>query len=748
MASEIELERMIIRLIGDGSSYQKMLKDAETATRSVSRTVEAVGKKIEAIGGSINKAGRSVANFGKTLAVGVTAPLAAMNGAVIKAGADFDSGFAGVRKTVNGTALELNQLRDGFRALALEIPVSTTELLKIGEAAGQLGIEQKNILSFTKTMAQLAASTNLTVEEGAVDLARFANIMTLPQEQIENLGSSIVALGNNFATSEREILSMSTRLAGAGKSMGLTSAQVTGIATALSSLGMEAEAGGTAMSMFLSSMAKSVALGGKDLEGMAKTAELSVEQFSKLFREDTLGAVNAVIVGLGKLDKETREIALTEMGVDGARMADEFRRLANNTGILKKAVDLSTQAFAENLALVNEANQRFQTFWSKVQLLKNEFADLAVDLFDLMRPALETTLSKIREFTRWLKALSPETKIAILNFAKVAAVLGPVAIALGTAITAVGTMTLATGALTTALTALTWPIVATIAGIAALGVVIGGVIAYLVGADGLAEAFNIVMARVENFATSAAGFLAHFGQNVGILGNWFRDNWKTIIDDLGSLFGTWIGNSIQNLGVFVTTGARLFAVFAGFVSGIFKRVFSSDFLYWVVEGVKQALSVFTQFAGKAWEALRAAFTGKKVDFGDFVKQLEKDFQAGAADLNPIDAIQKVLEEQAAQLRNPLEGFKGTTPLPELILSGMPEVPRNALADKSALGAIAAPFEAAAQPGSKERVAVQQFADRAGQMANGTVESLLSRIAEAVEKDPTRLVFEPANLGSP
>lgn len=48
--AETELESMIVRLIGDGSPYQKMIEQAETSTKQAATTIEAATKKIEGFG--------------------------------------------------------------------------------------------------------------------------------------------------------------------------------------------------------------------------------------------------------------------------------------------------------------------------------------------------------------------------------------------------------------------------------------------------------------------------------------------------------------------------------------------------------------------------------------------------------------------------------------------------------------------------------------------------------------------------
>ncbi|WP_105152678.1 phage tail tape measure protein, partial [Streptococcus suis] len=121
-------------------------------------------------------------------------------------------------------------LRAGIRNMAKEIPASTTEISAVAEAAGQLGIKTENVLDFTRVMIDMGQSTNLSAEEAANSMARLANITQMPQDKFDELGSTIVSLGNNFATTESEILEMGLRLAGTGNLVGLTEAQIMGLA--------------------------------------------------------------------------------------------------------------------------------------------------------------------------------------------------------------------------------------------------------------------------------------------------------------------------------------------------------------------------------------------------------------------------------------------------------------------------------------------------------------------------------------
>ena len=203
--------------------------------------------RMKKAGDSLESAGKKMQNFsdkagkvGNTLSATITAPIVAGATVAVKSAMDFESAFAGVRKTVDATEEQFAELEQGIRDMAKEVPASAAAIAEVGEAAGQLGIQTENILGFTRVMIDLGEATNLTATEGAEVLAQFANVTQMSQKDFDRLGSTIVALGNNFATTEADIVNMAQRLAGAGKQVGMSEAEIMALATALSSVGIEA----------------------------------------------------------------------------------------------------------------------------------------------------------------------------------------------------------------------------------------------------------------------------------------------------------------------------------------------------------------------------------------------------------------------------------------------------------------------------------------------------------------------------
>ena len=260
---------------------------------------------------SLKTVGKKMTSLGKGLTAGLTVPILGLGALVVKAASDFESAFAGVRKTVDATEEEYAALETGIREMSKHLSATPEEIAAVMEAAGQLGISQENLLGFTETMVNLGVSTNMSSIDAAVALARLANITQMPQDQFDELGSTVVALGNNLATTESDIVAMGLRLAGAGSIIGLTEAQILGMAGALSSVGIESQAGGSAFSRVMVDMANTVA---SATTGTVNNTEAIVKQRAKL------GLLNSQLAIAAQKQSE-----FTDKTAESTRMSNQLR---------------------------------------------------------------------------------------------------------------------------------------------------------------------------------------------------------------------------------------------------------------------------------------------------------------------------------------------------------------------------------------------------------------------------------------
>lgn len=388
------------------------------------------------------KIGETTGKIGSTMTKTITAPLVAGAGVVTKFAADFDTAMVGVSKTVDMTDKEFAAMSNSIRGMAKEMPASAVEIAGVAEAAGQLGIEKENILGFTKTMIDLGETTNLTADEAATSFAKFANITQMPQTEFDKLGSVVVDLGNNMATTEKDIVSMGTRLAGTGNQVGLTEAEIMGLAAAMSSVGIEAEAGGSAMSTTLKKINTEVLSGGDKLKGYAQVAGMSANQFAEAWKSRPTEALTSFISGLKDIQASGGDVnsVLKELGITGLRETDTLTRLAGAGDLLGSAFDIATGAFSENVALANEAEKRYESFGAKMDMFKNKLTDAGITIGTVLMPYIEKLVDGIGNLADKIAAADPAlVKIGVV-IATFAAAIGPVLIIISKIATVIGTV--------------------------------------------------------------------------------------------------------------------------------------------------------------------------------------------------------------------------------------------------------------------------------------------------------------------
>ena len=285
---------------------------------------------------------------------------------------EFEDTFAGVRKTVNDSEENLRKIEWGLIDMSKKIPMSVKELWSIAEMWGQLGVATSDLLWFTDVIAKLSVSTNLTAEKAATDFARIANITQEPLQNVDRMGASVVALGNNFATTESEIVNFATNIAGAWEISGLTTDQIFAISAAFSSVGIEAEAGGTATQKVLLAINNAVNKWGKELQAYARISGQSAEEFKRTWKDNAGEGFLAFVQGLQNAGQDAN-LVLEEMGLKDVRLQKAFLSLANAGDLLNNTLETANQAREENNALQEEADKRFQTTTSQIQIQNNKW---------------------------------------------------------------------------------------------------------------------------------------------------------------------------------------------------------------------------------------------------------------------------------------------------------------------------------------------------------------------------------------
>ncbi len=364
-------------------------------------------------------------------------PLSALSAAVIvgatKTAIDFEDAWTGVTKTVNATPQQFEKINAGLKDLAQNTSSTYQDIAHYAELAGQMGIPTDSIVGFTKTITQLGDTTNLVGEEAAQSIAKFSNVMVSQSKKTNTyysrLGSTIVDLGNKFSTTESDIMDMATRLGVAGKMVGLNSNQVLGLSTALSSLGIEAAAGGSSVSKMLKTIDLSVSTGDKKLQKFAEVSGMTSQQFQKAWGEDAAGTFLKFVEGIGKSADVTK--TLDELGIKEVRQAQAMGALAQSSDVLANALNVSQNAWQANSAMATEAEKRYGTLKSQMSQTWEAVKQAADELGQAFAPTLTSILKVVKKAANAFSNLDDGTQETIAKLLLLTAASYPTAKGLG-----------------------------------------------------------------------------------------------------------------------------------------------------------------------------------------------------------------------------------------------------------------------------------------------------------------------------
>lgn len=394
-------------------AYANNLEEVEKVENRLKLEKKAKGYK--ELGEGVDTLTKPIQAAGVAMAAGAVASA--------KFAVDFENNFADVHKTVDGTDAQLDKIKQDIIDMTTvginghsAIPQTTAELTELAAAGGQLGITVENISSFTETMAMIESATNLAGEEGAKTLARFMNVTGTAQNEIQNVGSAIVDLGNHTATTEAEIAEMAQRMGKYSKTVGISAADTLGYSAALSSLGVEAQLGGSAIGRTWLSIETAVAKGGGALEAFAKYAGVSANEFKKKWNTDPTGAFNGLLEGLNASENLT--LALQALGINNTQDIQVMQALTNSVDKVKESVQRSNNAWSENTALVTEFEKKAGTTASQIQVMEQNLVEAGRSLGETFLPSINNGVVNIKELAQGIANMSDGQKQALITTGK------------------------------------------------------------------------------------------------------------------------------------------------------------------------------------------------------------------------------------------------------------------------------------------------------------------------------------------
>lgn len=302
--------------------------------------------------------------------------LTGVAGAVVKLGMDYEASFQQVIRTTGLAGKEIEQVKGQLLDMSTKVPESFQNLSGIAAFGGQLGIAKNEIAEFTKTTAQLKATTDLTLDSAGQTLAMFQTTLGVAGKDFDNVASSILKVGVNSAATETQIANVSTQIGSMAQLAGYSADQVVGLAGAMASVRIPPELSRSIITQVFGKLQKSVQEGGASLETFAKVSGHSAEEVRQAWGTNKFaGIFTDFLSGLKQSGQGATQI-LQEIGIKSQRTVPALLRMAQASDLVKQTMADAKSGFNDTSTLTDQYGQIAQTTSAKMEMLKNSVANL------------------------------------------------------------------------------------------------------------------------------------------------------------------------------------------------------------------------------------------------------------------------------------------------------------------------------------------------------------------------------------
>ncbi|UNV87337.1 phage tail tape measure protein [Morococcus cerebrosus] len=373
------------------------LKNLRAAIGMLKSDAISTGKKLSVLG-----AGTLVA------ASSAVSSIKAVSGAVMGLSEEaikFESAMANVKKVVDFESPEgFKNLKKDILEMTRTIPMSKEELAGIAASGGQLGIAEKDLKSFTTTIAKMGVAFDMSAEQAGDSMAKLANIYKIPISQIDKLGDAVNQLSNSSPAKAADIVNTLGRVGGVAKQFGLTELQTASLSNAFIALGRSPEVAGTSINGMLTKLMTADKQGAKFQKAL-KNMGLESKSLKKAIAQNGEQALMDFLKQVEKLPKENQMGALVDLF--GLEYADDVAALVGGLDTYRKSIEELKKTGKDGKAsfigsMDKEFSARSGTTENGLALLKNSFSELMTVVGERLLPVISKVSSALAGFIQEL----------------------------------------------------------------------------------------------------------------------------------------------------------------------------------------------------------------------------------------------------------------------------------------------------------------------------------------------------------
>jgi len=385
-------------------------------------------------------------SVGQNMSLAVSAPIVASIGYATNEFAKFEQSMAKVNAVSGATSSEMGKLTDLAQDLGISTRYTASQVSDLELNYAKLGFSPKLIQEITESTLDLALATGGDLADSAMVAGATLRGFGLEGNEMQRV---VDVMAKSFTSSALDLEKFSvsiSKIAPIAAVTGRTIEEVAAQQSVLADTGVEASIIGTSLRKIYGDLAKS-GMSYSEAMDRIRNSTNKVAVATELF---DIRAANAAII---LSEQEDKVVSLTES-------------YKNSAGEAKRMADIMND-----------------TLQMSVIRLKSAIEGLAISFGEMIAPRIRGIADFMADLSRYFAELTPNVKRAIITFASLLAVGGPVLIALGSislAVTAVGS-TLA----------------ATAVGVTVLVAAFGGLVSYFNRIPKLTEDFIKLQTRAE-----------------------------------------------------------------------------------------------------------------------------------------------------------------------------------------------------------------------------------------------------------
>lgn len=654
----MDVGSLVVTLSVQANQFINEMKNAE-------RQMEESANKIVSLGKSITKA--------------LTLPFVAIGAYSTKAFGDFDQAMTEALSILGDVSDEMRiRMEDTARTISKTTMTSADELARSYYYLASAGMSAEQSLASLDVVNNFAIAGTFSMTQATDLLSDALNALGLASQDAEKHKENLIRLS--------DVLVKTNNVAN-GSVQDFSEALTNMAAAALRTLNKDVEEGAAVLAAFADQGVKGLKAGQalaivlRGLQAAQKSQPEAWKEmgFSLYDAEGRMKSLADIIEFLEKkfmsLTDQQKPLTASMLGFQD-RSFGYVQSLLGMSSKIKEYEKNLRDASGETKQLTDRV---LKSFNAQMLILGNTIKDVARRIGEFFAPMILKVNHMIRESVAVWNSLNTEVQSTIIAVSTIAASIGPAIMAFGllmktivflkgffTSLLFAGTSTtagIASGALAAAA-----PLMILAAKVALVVGAFAGLIYMVWGKEGIVTAWNAATNAVKNFVSLSLGFFAHLRENLGILFTWLRDNWQSVLGDMGSLFVVAMQNYQDNLVVMLRTWMQLFGAFTAWMYDLFSNLFSVDFLTIIYTALSSALEKIVEWGKKIGEILKAAFTFR---FDDLEKALsgafESGFNKGVDNFDLLSVWGDILKEGTEQMKAPWEGFEPSFKMPALNL---------------------------------------------------------------------------------